>query len=49
MIELKHKVNQAMYELMTSTGVVAPVEVMQKVGVLTKENSRNGVTAKWII
>jgi len=43
--ELKYKVNQAMYDLMTSTGVVAPVEVMQKVGVLTKENYekwRNG-------
>jgi hypothetical protein len=36
--ELKQKVNQVMYELMTSTGVVIPVEVMQKVGVLTKEN-----------
>jgi hypothetical protein len=43
--ELKHKVNQAMYELMTSTGVVVPVGVMQKVGVLTKEDYekwRNG-------
>jgi hypothetical protein len=34
--ELKQKVNQAMYELMTTTGVVVPVDVMQKVGVLTK-------------
>jgi hypothetical protein len=34
-----------MYELMTSTGVVAPVDVMQKVGVLSKEKCekwRNG-------
>jgi hypothetical protein len=36
--ELKHKVNQVMYDLMTSTGVVTPVDVMQKVGVLSKEN-----------
>ncbi|MCL2135843.1 MAG: hypothetical protein FWH37_09940 [Candidatus Bathyarchaeota archaeon] len=43
--ELKHKVNQVMYEFMISTGVVVPVEVMQKVGVLSKENYekwRNG-------
>ncbi|MCL2134560.1 MAG: hypothetical protein FWH37_03275 [Candidatus Bathyarchaeota archaeon] len=43
--ELRHKVNQAMYELITTTGVVAPVDVMQKIGVLTKENYekwRNG-------
>jgi hypothetical protein len=30
--ELRHKVNQVMYELMTTTGVVVPVDVMQKVG-----------------
>jgi hypothetical protein len=44
-VELKHKVNQVMYELMTSTGVVAPVDVLQTVGVLSKENYekwRNG-------
>ncbi|MDR2203392.1 MAG: hypothetical protein LBE76_03660 [Nitrososphaerota archaeon] len=44
--ELKHKVNQVMHELMTSTGgVVVPVEVLQRVGVLSKENYekwRNG-------
>ncbi|MCL1976585.1 MAG: hypothetical protein FWG55_00510 [Candidatus Bathyarchaeota archaeon] len=43
--ELKHRVNQVMYELMTSLGVVTPVDVMQKVGVLSKANYekwRNG-------
>jgi hypothetical protein len=39
--ELKHKVNQAMYELMTSTGVIASVDVMQKVDILLKENYEN--------
>ena len=32
--ELKHRVNQVMYELMTSTGVVAPVDVLQRLVVL---------------
>jgi len=36
--ELKHEVNQVMYDLMTSTGVVVHVEVRQKVDVLSKEN-----------
>jgi hypothetical protein len=36
--ELKHKVNQVMYDLMVSTGMVVPVDVMQRVGVLSKEN-----------
>jgi len=36
--ELKHKANQVLYDLLTSTGVVTPVDIMQKVGVLSKEN-----------
>jgi len=37
--ELIHKVNQAMFELMTITGVIAPVDVFVRIGVLTKENN----------
>ncbi|MDR1992612.1 MAG: hypothetical protein LBQ98_03810 [Nitrososphaerota archaeon] len=47
--ELKHRVNQVMYELMTATGVLVLVDVMQKVGVLTRRLMKNGVTVRWII
>ena len=35
--ELKHKVNQVLYDLMVLAGVVVPVDVLQRVGVLSKE------------
>lgn len=34
--ELKHKVNVAMFELMKSTGIIAPVDVLMSIGVLSK-------------
>lgn len=43
--ELKHKVNVAMFDLMKSTGIVAPVDVLMGIGVLSKqdyEKWRNG-------
>jgi len=43
--ELIHKVNKSMYDLMTTIGVIAPVDVLMRIGVLTKENYekwRNG-------
>ena len=43
--EIKHKVNVAMFELMKSTGVIAPVDVLIGIGVLSKEDYerwRNG-------
>ena len=39
--EVVKKVNAAMYELMRENGVAAPVEVLIKIGVLSKENYEN--------
>ena len=43
--ELKHKVNTACFELMTTIGVITPVDVLLHMGVLSKvdyENWRHG-------
>ena len=43
--EIKKKVNVAMFELMKSAGVIAPVDVLINIGVLSKEDYerwRNG-------
>lgn len=43
--ELKHAVNTACFELMKTTGVIAPVDVLMRTGILAKadyENWRHG-------